>query len=637
MNFSSPWWLLLLLLVPLVIILHALTFRWRSITASSLLFWNEVLKDRRASLRIRRVLRSLVLLLQCLAVAALALALGGPLLFGPRRSAAQDVVLVLDATASMQAREGARTRWDIARDRGLAFASGLRGGARMAVVLAEKSPRLLSPFTGDRSALRRLLESARATDEPGDVASGMLFAMSLRDPRRGGRVVLETDGAFNELAGVDMSLPWVTVETVGSRQENVGITGMSFRQASEAGGAYQLFLAVLNAGRTTVTVPLTIRAADREVVSRTLTVGAGQRNAVTIPWTGPTTGRVTASLGVHDALAVDDTAYADFAPARRLQVLVIGPQPRFIQQALESLPGVAVSAQEAPAEENAQADVVVYVGVQPPPLLEGNFVLFDAVPPNLPVRVTGLLRVPQVTGWSTNDPLLDSVSLAGTAISQAMDLAPGPGFSVLAASGRSPLLLSWDHAGVKALMLAFDPRASDLPLRPGFPILVANALSWFFPDWLEPRADQVQAGDPRVIPTGGAASVTVVKPDGRSVVLPADGPSVTFFETDETGYYTVKARGQDGSTRSARTPYGSTRSARTPYGSTPSSEFAVNLASGSETDITPRFSPPAALPDAGQRTGLPTPVWPAVAAAALVLLLLEWLAWLWRPGRAGTA
>jgi len=610
MSFSSPGWLLLLLLVPLVVILHALTFRWRSIPASSLLFWNQVLKDRRASLRIRRVLQSLALLLQVLAVAFLAVALSGPLLAGLKRGGSQDVVLVLDATASMQAREGGNTRWDVARARALSLAAGLRGGARMAVVLAEKSPTLLCPFTTDRNTLRRLLESARAMDEPGDVASSMLFGMSLRDPRRGGRVVLETDGAFDALPGVDTSLPWVTVDTVGTRQDNVGITDMAFRQSSET-GEYQLFLAVLNAGRTETTVPLIVRAGGKDVLRQTLIIGAGQRDAVTIPWTGPTTGRVTATLLAHDALPVDDSAYAVFSSARRLQVLLVGPQPRFIQQALQSLPGVTVSAEDAPVG-GEQADVIVYAGVQPPPLLKGNFILFQSIPPDLPVRATGLLPAPPVTGWSRNNPLLDSVSLADTRIAQALNLDPGPGFSVLAASGTSPLLLSWDHAGVKALLFAFDPRASDLPLRSGFPILLANALSWFFPDWLEPQADQVQAGDPRVIPTGGAASVTVVKPDGRSVTLSADGPSVAFFSTDEVGYYQVDAGGTTG-------------------------EFAVNLASRSETDISPRLVIPAPRPEPGHQAGLPTPVWPAVAAVVLLLLFLEWLVWLWRPGRASTS
>ena len=611
MSFTSPGWLLFLLFVPLVVVLHALTFRWRSISASSLVFWTEVIREHRAGLRIRRVLRSLVLLLQVLAMTALAFALGGPLIFGPRSSGSQDVILVLDATASMQAREGARTRWDLARDRGLALASGLRGGARMAVVLAEKSPRLLSPFVADKNALRRLIASARATDEPGDVASSMIFGMSLRDPRRGGRVVLETDGAFDELRGVDTSLPWVTVDTVGTRHDNVGITGMAFRQGSTTGAGYQLFLSVLNAGGTAAMVPLSIRAGGKDVVTRTLTVGAGERSTMTVPWPGPTSGRVTASLLTHDALPLDDTAYASFAPARKLQVLVVGSQPRFIQQAFASLPGVTVRIQDAPSDDSPQADVVVYAGVQPPLLSKGNFILFDSVPPNLPLRVNGVLRVPAITGWNRSDPLLDSVSLAGIAIGQALDLDPGPGFTVLAASGRSPLLLSWDHSGVRALMLAFDPRSSDFPLRPAFPILLANALSWFFPDWLEPQADEVQAGDPRLISTGGAGVVTVLKPDGRRVDLAANGPSVTFSDTDETGFYKVDAGGE-------------------------SSEFAVNLSSDSETDISQRFTVPSSRTEVGERARVPVPVWLVVAAAALALLLLEWLVWLRRPGRSLT-
>ncbi len=613
MSFSAPWWLLLLLLVPLVIVLHALSIKWRSTPASSLVFWNEVLKERKASLRIRRLLTSLVLLLQLLGMAALAVSLGGPLIAGLGRGGSEDVILVLDATASMQAREGARTRWDIARERGLALAAGLRGGARMAVVLAEKSPRLLSPFTVDKAALRRLIQSAAATDEPGDVASGVLFGISLRDPRRGGQVVLETDGAFPDLPGVDSSLPWLHVDLVGTARENVGITQMSVRLASEAGAGYQFFLAVRNAGRDPATVPLTVRAGGRDIINRTLAVRPGQRSAVTLPWTGPAAGRVEASIRTGDSFPLDDRAYAVFAPARRLQVLVVGPRPYFIEQALASLPGVTVKAQDTPPSVPAPEDVVVYVDVQPPLLEKGNFILFETVPPNLPINVRGVLRVPPVTGWSRASPLLDSVSLSGLAIGQALDLDPGAGFSVLAASGTSPLALSWDHAGVKALLLAFNPAASDFPLRPGFPVLLANALSWFYPEWLQVQADQVQAGDPRSIPSGGAESLTVVKPDGSRLTLAADGSSARLFDTDQVGFYQAEAGGR-------------------------TSELAVNLASDSETDLAPRYAATAwSREGAGPRTAAPTPVWPFAAAAALMLLLLEWLAWVWRPGRSMAA
>jgi len=615
MSLSSPLWLLLLLAVPLIIFLHALSIRWRSTPVSSLVFWKELLKERKANMRIRRLFTSLVLLLEVLAVTTVAVALAGPRLPSFGRGGAGDVILVLDATASMQVREGARTRFDLARERGLELVAGLRGGSRMTVVLAARRPRLVSAFTGDRAALRRAIQDAVPTDEPGDVAASVVFAMSLRDPRRGGRVVLETDGAFDELPGVDTSLPWIRVDIVGTAHDNVGITRMSFRRTSDGDAPCELFIAVRNAGRAAVSVPLTVRAGGQVVISRTLILAAGQRSTLSVPWKGPVVGRVEAELRTGDAFPLDDRAYAMFAPARRVQVLLVGPDPWFVEKALASLPGVTVRVQAGPAPEAAGRareppdDVTVYVGVQPPALDKGNFIIFAAAPPNLPLRVLGSLRVPPVTGWSRTDPLLDSVSLAGVTIGQALDLDPGPGFSVLAASGTSPLMLSWDHAGMKALLVAFDPRGSDFPLRPGFPILLANALSWFFPTWLEAQADQVQAGNARVISTGNAADFTVVKPDGRRVSMRSSGSSTEFFDTDDTGFYRVESGAS-------------------------SSEFAVTLTDDDETDISPRFNAPgAASPGTGETAGIAAPVWAGLAAAALALMLLEWLAWVWTPGR----
>ncbi len=610
MSFAAPLWLLLLGLLPVVVLLHLIVVRWRNAAVSSLVLWNEVLRQSVTRLRIRRLLSSLTLVLELAAVAALALALAGPLL--PRRgpSGAGDVILVLDATASMRTREpGGRTRFDIARGRCLDLVAGMRRGGRMAVILAARAPRLAVPFTDDRAALRRALQAAAATDEPGDLADSMALALSLRDARRGDTVALETDGAFQTLRSVDASLPWIRVDVVGTAQENVGITEMSFRRSPGSGTSYELFLAARNAGRSARTVPLTVRAAGAVVLSRMLHLAAGERATLSVPWNGPTAGRIEARLRSDDAFPVDDSAYAVFLPARRLSIGVVGPDAYFAVKALESLPGVTVR-ENAPQVPGQSDDVVVYSGVQPPPLEKGNFLLFAAVPPNLPLRVTGQLRVPPVTGWSRSDPLLKSVSLTGVTIGQALDLDPGPGFTVLAASGTSPLLLSWDHAGLKALIAAFPPGSSDFPLRPGFPILLANALSWFFPSWLQAHADQTQAGVVRRLGVQEAGPLVVVKPDGRRESLHAEGSSVAYTGTDEAGFYRVESRGD-------------TR------------EFAVNLASDAETDVTPRFAPvPSAGPTAAPaQAAMPAQVWWALGAAALALLLAELLAWAWARRR----
>jgi Ca-activated chloride channel homolog len=640
MSLASPLWLLLLGLIPVIVVLHALSLRWRSTPVSSLLFWEEALRERSASVRLRRLLGSLVLILQIVAVAVLATALAGPRLSVPGLAGSGGTILVLDATASMQTREGSSTRFDIARARGQDIVTGLRRGSRMAVILAARAPRLAQAFTDDRAALRRALRSAAATDEPGDVADSMAFALSLRDARRGDQVVLVTDGAFESLGNIDASRTWVHVQLVGTARDNAGITGLAFRRATAGTAPYELFLAVRNSGRRALTAPLTISVDGSPVVTCTVSLPPGGRSAISIPWTGPTMGRVEARLETGDALPLDDRAYAVFAAARQLRVRVVGAETYFTQKALSALPGITVRTERAPGsglasvspapgdagQPGADDDVVVYENVQPPPLGmddaagiddgkttrsgRQNVILLGAVPPDLPVKDTGRIERPTVTGWSRNDPLLSSVSLAGLTISGARGLEPGPGFRVLAASGEYPLMLAWDHARLKVLMLAFDPQASDLPLRAGFPILIANALSWFFPTWLAVQADQEQAGSTRSLTAQPGTGLTVEKPDGSRISIAASGPSVDFTDTDRTGFYRVET-GQS------------------------ATEFAVNLASDSETDVTPRFVlPTVAAPDASAPSGQ-SPIWGVLAAISLALVLAEWLAWLRASGKAG--
>jgi Ca-activated chloride channel family protein len=612
MSFSSPLWLLLLGLLPVIVILHSIAVRWRHTPVSSLVFWNEVLREKRTSVRIKKLLKNLGLILEVLAVTLLAIALAGPRFAGRGYAAAGDTVLVLDSTASMKTREGARTRSELARVRAMDVLGGLRRGARMALITAGRSPRLAVPFTANRDVLRRAIQNASATDEPGDLRDSMLFALTLRDARRGDQVILVTDGAFESLGDLDTSVPWLRILSVGTARDNVGITGLSFRRTLAGEETYEMFLALHNFGRASVSVPLTVTAEHAVVVSRTVSLAAGELRTLSVPWKGSTTGRVEARIQAEDDFPVDDHAYAVFAPARIVRVLIVGPGSFFLQKALGSLPGVTVrtAAQpEALADETRRLadDVVVFDGVEPPPLEEGNYVCFAAVPPNLPIHVTGQIPRPAVTGWSRSNPLLESVSLSGLTIGSALRLEPGPGFTPLAVSRELPLMLSWDQPGLKVLLVGFDPAQSDFPLRTGFPLLLANALSWFFPSWLTVQADQVQAGNPRMLSTPRASALTVVRPDGVRQSVAYTGPSVEFFDTTQVGYYRVETDGR-------------------------ASEFAVSLSSEAESDVNPRFAQQAggtagaAAPTAG--AGGDAVAWVAFAVTALALILLEWLVWL---------
>lgn len=635
MSFSSPLWLLLLALVPLVVILHSIAIRWRDARVSSLAFWSEALRERRTSVRFNRVLRNLALLLEILAIAALSVSLAGPRAPGLFFASAGDTILVLDVTASMKTREGGRTRFDLARSRALGVLDGMGRGARMSLIAAGGSPRLLVPFTDDRALLRRAIRSASPTDEPGSPRESMLLALSLRDPRRGGQVVLVTDGAWDPAVAADFMVPGVRVLAVGSARPNVGITSLQFRRTLGGEEAYEMFLSVRSWSPRPVSVPLAITA-DRApgrlpVVSETVSLAPGEERSLSVPWQGPTEGRVTAEIATGDDFAVDDRAFAVFAPAREARVLIAGPGDWFLERAFAALPGVTVQRTdqydpsgglsapeigETRAKDSAgAADVVVYDGAEVPPLGKGNYILFASVPPNLPLRVVGTLPRPQVTSWDRSSPLLESVPFEGLSITQALQIVPGTGFTPLVMSQDRPLVLAWDHAGLKVLVVAFDASRSDFPLRPGFPIFLANALSWFFPSWLAVQADQVQAGEAKVLPFSGEA-LTVVLPDGSRETLGGVAPSVEFGGTSEVGFYRVESA-MDADRRSAAPR-----------------EFAVSLLSADESDIEPRFSAGEGTGQADERAFGSEPgaeAWVPLALAAVLLILAEWLAWLRAP------
>ncbi len=349
MSFATPLWLLLLGVLPLIVLLHMVALRWKAIPVSSLRFWDRVLKERRTSARIRRILRNLLLLLELLAAAGLAFALAGPRLSVGGFASAGNVILVMDASASMQTREGERTRFDLARAQATRVVAGLRRGSRMAIVAAAHAPRLVQPWTDDHQTLDRVLAGLRATDEPADISQSMLFALSLRDPRRGDAVVLVSDCAFDSLPDIDTSVPWMRILSVGTPKENVGITALSLRRTLGGEETYELFLSVRNYTAASVTVPVTVTAGATQVLAESLTLAAREEREISEPWRGPTSGPIVARIDHRDDFPLDDQAYAVLAPSRQIRVNLVGPGNPFLEQALASLPGVVL--EEAAPEE----------------------------------------------------------------------------------------------------------------------------------------------------------------------------------------------------------------------------------------------------------------------------------------------
>ena len=105
MGLLEPAGLLLALLAIPILIFYMLRLRRQEIVVSSSQLWRQVLQDRQANAPWQRLRRNWLLYLQLLVLALLVLALARPFLAGGGRPSG-NLVVILDASASMQARDG---------------------------------------------------------------------------------------------------------------------------------------------------------------------------------------------------------------------------------------------------------------------------------------------------------------------------------------------------------------------------------------------------------------------------------------------------------------------------------------------------------------------------------------------------
>ena len=160
------WWLLL---IPLVILLYMLRARREPRTVPSTLLWERATRDLVARMPVRRLERSLLLLLQVCAIAAVVVALARPSLLMPG-VVGDAVVVVLQTTASMQSTDEPPSRFAVAQQEAAAFLSRLGPRQPAAIVAAGRRATLVTEFTTNRAALVTALRSLHATDASGSMA-----------------------------------------------------------------------------------------------------------------------------------------------------------------------------------------------------------------------------------------------------------------------------------------------------------------------------------------------------------------------------------------------------------------------------------------------------------------------------------
>jgi hypothetical protein len=540
----------------MITLLYLLKLKKRRVQVPFSPLWGRVLAEYRQQTdwwrRLRHFLSWLLFLLMA---SLLVFALGDPHPEGEVLEGRHIVVLV-DSSASMASTDvsGGVNRLDVAKQRAREIFETVGAEDRIMLVNFHEQLQPLSPFVAEPSVLEQPLRDLKVVATGTDYGQALQFAAdSLRDKKRGELVILSDGAGFDPkvMEGMDFGAGTTLRHIkVGESAGNLGVTGFSVRRYLSNKLDYELFVRVQSSFERPVEADLELWADGRLVDSRALSLEAGASEQRFFPAQAVSGERLEARVRMktadaRDVFPLDDRAYALLPPTKKLSVLLVTPGNLYLEGTLLLNANVTVEQVTAAKYDPSKSYDVVFIDRDIPEKLpaSGFFVYVDPQGERSPWPNRGYIKNPIITSYKKSHPLMRWIGMRDVNIGQAQRFGLGRGDEVVASAFGDAMIVSRVEGERKLVGLAFDLRASDLPLRVAFPVLMLNIL------------DYSQLDDEGLVQNGltgrtlavkveekGAKEAVVVSPDGQSRVVPVYGQAAMVY-ADQAGFYEISAGG----------------------------------------------------------------------------------------------
>ncbi len=251
MHFLAPMAFAFAAALPVVVVFYLLKRKRTVKLVSSTVLWQRFLAETQASAPFQRLRHNWLLVLQLLLLTLVIFALARPY-FAASASGGRLLVVVLDASASMQSTDEEPSRFEAARRAALGLVDSMQPSDQMVVLLAAAHTEVKQSPTSSKVALRRAVERAQVTDAPTRLAEALKLAQPLIRDRAGGEVHLFSDGAAGELGEFEHEAMNLTYHRFGRRANNVGIVTLDVRSNPDDPSQRAVFASVANASTNAI-------------------------------------------------------------------------------------------------------------------------------------------------------------------------------------------------------------------------------------------------------------------------------------------------------------------------------------------------------------------------------------------------
>jgi Ca-activated chloride channel family protein len=610
MTLLLPAALLFAIIIPVILLFYFMRPKRQERVVGSILLWQQSLQDLQASRPWQRLRFTPLLLLQILAAIVIVLVLTRPAAFFSSPIGG-DTVIILQASASMQATDVPPSRFEAARSRIADLIDGIGPGDEVSLIAMADTPQVMIASSSDRNQLDAALARIKVTNQDADLQQALSLASSLAAGHTNARILIVGDGHVLTPDQV-ITVPFpVSYLEIGTDAPNAALLALSSQTVQ---GSLVALAQIANYGHQPRALPVELYADGKLVSVQTISLAAGASGVLQWNNLPPTTRFLYAHIIAQDPLKADHDAWAIVGGSMHGRVLLVTAGNSFLEAALRIQPNIDLF-ETTPAKyvRDNSFDLTIFDGYVPPALPSGA--LFFVNPPtgSYIFGASGPeIAVTRISAGSGNPDLLNEVDLSSIHTLQVShQLTPAPSMQPVIVTPETPLLIAGEQGNRRVAALSFDLHDSDFPLQPSFPVLMLNLVNWFLPPPVAGNAQVAPDTPISIAAWPGVNRITITAPGQQPATVAPPFPVTPFNATDTPGIYEV-------------TQYSSGPGGQVRHGA-----FVVNLFDPLQSDLAPASLLPIANSAAftGSGPGIPhvlREVWPWIAAFLLLILCAEW-------------
>lgn len=498
MGFLAPFYLWLIILLSIPFLLSIWQRRKPILAISALWLWEESSTSSEPGKKLYRP-RIEGLFWPFVALISIILALAQPYLIF-YVSPPQDIIIILDASASMQTLERQTSRLNMGRKRIAQIIREQKEGTRFMLIRAGMTPEVSQPFTTERELLLRSLENISCDDTPSNLLSALSLAEGYSREQGKSPIYLVSDLA--ERIPAISSKADVIVVQVGSSSNNVGLVDLNVQREELGSAKFNLSVVVKNYSEGSKSFPITFFVDGRVFDSEIVALQSGQSKRILrwgIDWGF---GQLKIELGLQDDLSLDNQVYALLsAPDKMPVALVSSRNLQELEKALLLHPEIELTRiipQMLKQADLSNYRMIIYHGVIPAaaqglPIV--SIEKFDETaglsePAGMHVETdmaqeeaSSLSQTGQISSekleWNPDHPLMKDLDWDGVFLTGIKGLPVKGGVERILWNGSKTVMTGEDRWGAKIVTLGFNPVNGNFPLNPVFPIFWYNVITWF--------------------------------------------------------------------------------------------------------------------------------------------------------------